>query len=83
MDVVIRRVGETIRISPEITLTILEIRGNEVRFAISAPAGSQIETSGFLRVAEPEVETEDREETGEDSSSEQEDEDPEGPPSTH
>ena len=32
-----RRVGESVRIAPDITLTIVQVRGNQVRFRIAAP----------------------------------------------
>jgi carbon storage regulator len=32
-----RRVGESVRISPDITLTIVQVRGDQVRFRVSAP----------------------------------------------
>jgi carbon storage regulator len=32
-----RRVGESVRIAPNITLTIVQVRGNQVRFRIAAP----------------------------------------------
>jgi carbon storage regulator len=31
------RVGESLRISPDITLTIVQVRGDQVRFRVSAP----------------------------------------------
>ena len=32
-----RRVGESVRISPDITLTVVQVRGDQVRFRVSAP----------------------------------------------
>jgi carbon storage regulator CsrA len=32
-----RRVGESVRISPDITLTIVHVRGDQVRFRVTAP----------------------------------------------
>lgn len=32
-----RRVGESVRISPDITLTIVQVRGDQVRFRVTAP----------------------------------------------
>jgi carbon storage regulator len=32
-----RRVGESVRIAPDITLTIVQVRGDQVRFRVTAP----------------------------------------------
>jgi carbon storage regulator len=32
-----RRVGESVRITPDITVTIIQVRGDQVRFRITAP----------------------------------------------
>lgn len=37
MLVLTRRIGETIRIGDDITVTILEVKGNQVRVGIAAP----------------------------------------------
>ena len=37
MLVLTRRVGETIRVGEEVTITVLGIRGNQVRLGIEAP----------------------------------------------
>ena len=31
------RVGESVRIAPDITLTIVQVRGDQVRFRVTAP----------------------------------------------
>jgi carbon storage regulator CsrA len=31
------RVGESVRIAPDVTVTVLHVRGDQVRFRISAP----------------------------------------------
>ena len=37
MLILTRRVGETINIGDEVTVTVLAIRGNQVRIGVSAP----------------------------------------------
>jgi carbon storage regulator len=32
-----RRVGESVRITPDIMLTIVQVRGDQVRFRVTAP----------------------------------------------
>ena len=38
MLVLTRRIGETLRIADEILVTIVEVKGNQVRLGIDAPA---------------------------------------------
>ena len=37
-----RRTGETIQIGDDITVTVLSVKGNQVRIGISAPEGVKI-----------------------------------------
>jgi carbon storage regulator CsrA len=46
MLVLNRKVGEKIQIGHNITITILEIRGNKVRIGIDAPVGVEIRRDG-------------------------------------
>ena len=45
MLMIARRVGETLRIGSNVTVTVREIRGKQVRLAISAPESVQISRS--------------------------------------
>lgn len=42
MLVVSRRIGESIQIGDQITVTIVDIKGKQVRFGISAPEGVSV-----------------------------------------
>ena len=42
MLVIARRVGETVRIGPDIAITIREIQGRRVRLSVTAPASVAI-----------------------------------------
>ena len=42
MLMIARKVGQTLRIGPDVTVTVREIRGKQVRLAISAPDSVQI-----------------------------------------
>lgn len=42
MLILTRRVGETIRINDDISVTVLGVKGNQVRLGIEAPAGVSV-----------------------------------------
>ncbi len=42
MLILTRRVGETITIGPEITVTVLGVKGNQVRIGVNAPRDVEV-----------------------------------------
>ena len=51
MLVLTRRVGERLRIGPDIDLVVLEVRGREVRLGVTAPASVAIHREElYLRI---------------------------------
>lgn len=42
MLILTRRVGETLMIGDDVTISVLEIQGNQVRFGTNAPANVEV-----------------------------------------
>lgn len=42
MLILTRRISETIRLGDEVTVTVLEVNGNQVRFGVNAPKDVQV-----------------------------------------
>lgn len=56
MLILTRRVGEAIRIGDEIAVTVLEVKGNQVRMGFSAPKGVAVhreEVFARIRAEQP------------------------------
>ena len=49
MLILTRRVGETILIGDDITITIMGIKGNQVRIGINAPKGVDIARDDMIK----------------------------------
>jgi carbon storage regulator CsrA len=49
MLILTRRPAETIYIGEEVTVTVLGVVGNQVRFGIEAPARSQLTAPKYMR----------------------------------
>jgi carbon storage regulator len=65
MLILTRRVGETIMIGDDITLTVLGIRGNQTRIGFTAPAETPIHREEiYLKIQEEKNEQENDDETG-------------------
>lgn len=58
MLVLNRKVGEKIQIGNNITITILEVRGNRVRIGIDAPPGVEVRRTGASESTTPRQPTE-------------------------
>lgn len=43
MLILTRRVGETLMIGPDVTVTVLGVKGNQVRIGINAPKTTQVD----------------------------------------
>jgi carbon storage regulator len=53
MLILTRRIGETIRIGNDVSVTVLEIRGNQIRVGIDAPKAVGVHREEvFKRIAE-------------------------------
>ena len=49
MLVLTRRIGERLRIGPDVEVVVLEVRGREVRLGLSAPASVVIHREEIYR----------------------------------
>ena len=49
MLILTRRVGETIRIGDDVSVTILSVRGNQIRIGIAAPSEVEVHREEIYR----------------------------------
>ena len=52
MLVLTRKIGEAIRIGPDVTVRVLEVRGGQVRLGLAAPTGIRIFREEVFRAME-------------------------------
>ena len=55
MLILTRRVGESLRISDDIVVTVLEVRGNQVKIGTDAPRDVSVVREELLERESPEV----------------------------
>lgn len=55
MLILTRRVGETLMIGDEVTVTVLGVKGNQIRIGINAPADVAVHREEIYRVIQEEL----------------------------
>lgn len=58
MLILTRRIGERLRINDEVIVTILEIKGNQIRIGVSAPKDIAVHREEIYRKSSPEQKAE-------------------------
>ena len=65
MLILTRRVGETLMIGDEVTVTVLGVKGNQVRIGINAPKNVAVHREEIYQRIKGENEPQDKSESGE------------------